>query len=59
MDSGDVVAFLQYLLREVLGRMILIWNGSPIHRSHTIEESWPTARCCGCTWSACRRIPRS
>jgi transposase len=38
MDSGDVVVFLEYLLREVLGRMILIWDGSPIHRSHTIEE---------------------
>jgi transposase len=38
MDSGDVVAFLDHLLREVPGRLVLIWDGSPIHRSHTIKE---------------------
>jgi transposase len=38
MDSGDVVAFLEHLLREVPGRMVLIWDGSPIHRSPTIQE---------------------
>jgi transposase len=38
MDSGDVVAFLEHLLREVPGRLVLIWDGSPIHRSHTIQE---------------------
>jgi hypothetical protein len=36
--SGDVVACLEHLLREVPGRMVLIRDGSPIHRSHTIEE---------------------
>ena len=38
MDSEDVVAFLEHLLREVPGRMVIIWDGSPIHRSHTIKE---------------------
>ena len=38
LDSGDVVAFLEHLLREVPGRMVIIWDGSPIHRSHTIRE---------------------
>ena len=38
MNSEDVVAFLEHLLREVPGRMVLIWDGSPIHRSHTIQE---------------------
>jgi transposase len=37
LDSGDVVAFLEHLLREVPGRLVLIWDGSPIHRSHTIQ----------------------
>jgi transposase len=31
------VACLEHLLREVPGRMVLIWDGSPIHRSHTIQ----------------------
>ena len=37
MDSSDVVAFLEHLLREVPGRMVLIWDGAPIHRSHVIR----------------------
>ena len=32
------MAFLEHLLREVPGRMVIIWDGSPIHRSHTIKE---------------------
>ena len=38
IDSEDVVAFLEHLLREVSGRMVIIWDGAPIHRSHTIKE---------------------
>ena len=38
MDSSDVVAFLEHLLREVSGRMVLVWDGAPIHRSHVIKE---------------------
>jgi transposase len=37
LDSADVVAFLEHLLREVPGRMVLIWDGAPIHRSHAIK----------------------
>jgi transposase len=37
MDSADVVAFLEHLLREVPGRMLIIWDGAPIHRSHRIK----------------------
>jgi transposase len=32
------VAFLEHLLREVPGRIVVIWDGSPIHRSQTIQE---------------------
>jgi transposase len=38
MDSGDVVAFLEHLLREVPGRLVIIWDGAPIHRSHVIKD---------------------
>lgn len=37
MNSDDVVAFWAHLLREVPGRLVIIWDGSPIHRSHTIQ----------------------
>jgi transposase len=38
LNAADVVAFLEYLLREVSGRMVLIWDGAPIHRRHAIKE---------------------
>jgi transposase len=38
INSADVVAFLEHLLREVPGRMVVIWDGAPIHRSHVIKE---------------------
>jgi transposase len=37
MNSADVVAFLEHLLREVPGRMTIIWDGAPIHRSQVIK----------------------
>jgi transposase len=38
LNSADVAAFLEHLLREVPGRMVIIWDGAPIHRSHMIKE---------------------
>jgi len=37
LDSSDVVAFLEHLRREVPGRLVIIWDGAPIHRSHRIK----------------------
>jgi transposase len=38
INSADVVAFLEHLMREVSGRMVIIWDGAPIHRSQVIKE---------------------
>jgi transposase len=38
LNSEDVIAFLEHLLREVQGRMVIIWDGAPIHRSRTVKE---------------------
>jgi transposase len=38
ITSADVVAFLEHLRREVSGRMVLTWDGAPIHRSHVSQE---------------------
>jgi transposase len=37
INSTDVVAFLEHLLREIPGRMVIIWDGAPIHRSHVVK----------------------
>jgi transposase len=38
INSADVVAFLEHLLRQVPNRMVIIWDGAPIHRSYLIQE---------------------
>jgi transposase len=37
-DSAAVVGFLRVLLRKVRGRIILIWDGSPIHRGQPVKD---------------------
>jgi transposase len=38
INSDDVVGFLEHLRREVAGRMVLIWDGAPIHRGQVIQD---------------------
>jgi transposase len=37
IHSDDVVGFLEHLLREVPGQLLILWDGAPIHRSHLIK----------------------
>jgi len=36
-DTAAVVGFLRVLLRKVSGKLVVIWDGSPIHRGHEIK----------------------
>ena len=35
--SPDVVRFLRHLLREIPGKVLIIWDGSPIHRGRAVK----------------------
>lgn len=35
--AEDVVAFLRLLLRKISGKLLVIWDGSPIHRAKVIK----------------------
>jgi transposase len=37
INAADVIAFLAHLLREVPGRLLILWDGAPIHRSHLLK----------------------
>jgi transposase len=37
-DTAAVVRFLRVLLRKVRGKVIVIWDGSPIHRGQEIKD---------------------
>jgi transposase len=37
-DSAGVVGFLRVLLRKIRGKLLLIWDGSPIHQGQPIKD---------------------
>ncbi len=37
-DSAAVVGFLRILLRKISGKIVVIWDGSLIHRGHEIKD---------------------
>lgn len=38
LRSPDVVEFLRLLLRQLPGKLLVIWDGSPIHRGKVVKD---------------------
>jgi transposase len=36
--SPDIVRFLQHLLRQIPGKLLVIWDGAPIHRGQPVKD---------------------
>jgi len=36
-DAAAVVGFLRVLLHKISGKIVVIWDGSPIHRGHQVK----------------------
>src|SRR5215210_7374061 len=34
----DAVSFLKHLMRQIEGKLLLIWDGSPIHRGGAVKN---------------------
>jgi hypothetical protein len=34
----DVVRFLKHLMRQIPGKLLIIWDGSPIHRGGVVKD---------------------
>jgi transposase len=34
----DIVRFLKHLLRHIVGKLLVIWDGAPIHRSQAVKD---------------------
>jgi transposase len=37
-DAAAVVGFLRVLLRKLSGKIVVVWDGSPIHRGHEVKD---------------------
>jgi transposase len=38
LRGPDVVRFLRHLLRHIPGRLLVVWDGAPIHRAHVVKD---------------------
>jgi transposase len=38
VNGGDVVAFLRQLLHHFSGKLLVLWDGLPAHRSQTVKD---------------------
>jgi len=38
LKGSDVVRFLEHLLRRIAGKLLVVWDGSPIHRAKAVKE---------------------
>jgi transposase len=38
LRGPDVVRFLQHLLRHIPGKLLVIWDGAPIHRARVVKH---------------------
>jgi transposase len=36
--SPDVVRFLEHLLRQIPGKLLVVWDGSPIHKGEPVKQ---------------------
>ena len=34
----DIVRFLRHLLRQIEGKLLVVWDGSPIHRGQAVKD---------------------
>jgi len=37
-DAAGVVGFLRVLLRKIRGKVLVIWDGAPIHKGHPVKD---------------------
>lgn len=53
LKSAQVIAFLQALHRQLPGKLLLLWDGAPIHRSHEVSAFLATQS----QWLHVERLP--
>jgi transposase len=44
--AEDVVRFLKHLMRKIPGKLLVIWDGSPIHRGQAVKQFLKSAAAC-------------
>ena len=48
----DVVRFLKHLMRQIEGKLLIIWDGFRSIEEERSRTFWPAERLAGCNWSS-------
>ena len=57
LNGLHCIEFLLHLLRVAGDRLLVIWDGSPIHRRSEVKE-FVSSSAAGWSWKPCRAMPR-
>jgi hypothetical protein len=49
--SQDIVRFLRHLLRQIEGKLLVVLDGSPIHRGQAVKDFLASGAPRGCNWN--------
>jgi hypothetical protein len=49
----DAVRFLKHLMRQIPGKLLIIWDGSPIHRGGALKDFLAAGQLLRCNRSSC------
>ncbi len=53
IKSAQVIGFLRQLRRQLRGRILLVWDGAPVHRSRIVQDFLQE----NSTWLHVERLP--
>src|SRR5215217_268653 len=54
LKGEDALRFLKHLMGQIPGKLLVIWEGSPVHRGRAFSRTfWRVGRPRGCNWSNC------
>lgn len=56
--SSQVIKFLSHVLRDIPGKLLIVWDGLADHVSRTVWTSCISDRA-GPGWNSCLPMPRS
>lgn len=58
-QGPDVVRFLRHLLRHIPGKLLVLWDGAPIHRAQPVRDFLAAGGARGSIWRNSRPMRRS
>jgi hypothetical protein len=51
--AKDVVRFLKHLMRQIPGKLLVVWDGSPIHRGGALKDFLAGRQLLDCNSNSC------